>query len=185
MWQEFSSPNLDPNWQKSKKTRGVGWENVHKKLSHESNTLYLAYNIPLRLLYRSPPPNHPNFTLCAPQQRCTLHQDNNHSKQGRQRPNGGGQKFVCSLEPTVFAIFLLTTDFWQYNIVLFFHFRSFLRKLNMTTFLFNTPSFLFYFWCVFGSFFGIFRSASFNFLVSMHLCIYFSNFFGNLVSSSI
>ena len=55
MWQEFSSPNLDPNWQKSKKTRGVGWENVHKKLSHESNTLYLAYNIPLRLLYRSPP----------------------------------------------------------------------------------------------------------------------------------
>ena len=36
-----------------------------------------------------PPPTHPNFTLCAPQQRCTLHQDNNHSKQGRQRPNGG------------------------------------------------------------------------------------------------
>ena len=53
--QQFSYPNIDPNWQKSKKTRGVGWENVHKKLSYESNTLYLAYNIPLRLLYRSPP----------------------------------------------------------------------------------------------------------------------------------
>ena len=53
--QQFSSPNIDPNWQKSKKTRGVGWENVHKKLSHESNYLYFAYNIPLRLLYRSPP----------------------------------------------------------------------------------------------------------------------------------
>ncbi len=94
--QQFSSPNIDPNWQKSKKTRGVGWENAHKKLSYESNSLYLAYNIPLRLLYRppSPPPNHPNFTLCATQQRCTLHQDNNHSKQGRQRPNGGGQKFI-------------------------------------------------------------------------------------------
>ena len=55
MWQEFSSPSLDPNWQKSKKTRGVGWENEHKKLSCEQKPLYLSYNIPLRLLYRSPP----------------------------------------------------------------------------------------------------------------------------------
>ena len=55
--QELSYPNTHPNWQKSKKTRGVGWENLHKKLSSESNSLYLAYNIPLRVLYRSPPLN--------------------------------------------------------------------------------------------------------------------------------
>ena len=55
VWEEFYSPNFDPNWQKSKKTRGVGWENEHKKLSCEPNPLHLAYNIPLSLLYRSPP----------------------------------------------------------------------------------------------------------------------------------
>ena len=53
--QEFSSPNIHPNWQKSKKTRGVGWEKLHKKLSPESNDLYLAYNMTLRVLYRPPP----------------------------------------------------------------------------------------------------------------------------------
>ena len=55
VWEEFYSPNFDPNWEKSKKTRGVGWENEHKKLSCEPNPLHLAYNIPLSLLYRSPP----------------------------------------------------------------------------------------------------------------------------------
>jgi len=93
LWQELYSRNIHPNWQRSEKTRGMGGGNTHKKLSCEQKPLYLAYNIPLRLLFRSPPPNHPNFTLCAPQQRCTTHQDNNHSKQGRQRPNGGGKKF--------------------------------------------------------------------------------------------
>jgi hypothetical protein len=84
---------------------------------------------------------------------------------------GGGQKFVFSLEPTVIAIFLPITDFRQYNIVLFFHSRSFLRKLNVTTFVFTTTSFSFYFWFVFGSFFGFFRTASFTF---SSLCIFVS-----------
>ena len=55
LWQEFYSRNIDPNWQRSEKTRGVGGENTHKKLSCEPNSLHLAYNIPLSLLYRSPP----------------------------------------------------------------------------------------------------------------------------------
>ena len=40
---------------KHNKQEGVGWENVHKKLSPELNLPNLAYNIPLRVLYRSPP----------------------------------------------------------------------------------------------------------------------------------
>ena len=55
MCEELSSRNIDPNWPKSKKTRGVGWDNAHKKLSSDSNSLSFAHNIPLRVLYRSLP----------------------------------------------------------------------------------------------------------------------------------
>ena len=54
MCEELSSRNIDPNWPKSKKTRGGGWDNAHKKLSSDSNSLSLAHNIPLHVLYRSP-----------------------------------------------------------------------------------------------------------------------------------
>ena len=30
LWQELYSHNIDPNWQRSEKTRGMGWENTHK-----------------------------------------------------------------------------------------------------------------------------------------------------------
>ena len=55
LWQELYSRNIHPNWQRSEKTRGMGGGNTHKKLSCEQKPLYLSYNIPLRLLYRSPP----------------------------------------------------------------------------------------------------------------------------------
>ena len=55
LWQDLYSRNIHPNWQRSEKTRGMGRENTHKKLSCEQKPLYLSCNIPLRLLYRSPP----------------------------------------------------------------------------------------------------------------------------------
>ena len=55
LWQELYSRNIHPNCQRTEKTRWMGGENTHKKLSCEQKPLYLSYNIPLRLLYRSPP----------------------------------------------------------------------------------------------------------------------------------
>ena len=159
------------NWTNNSKKEGFGGAQHTQKVIPRTNLpLFGLQHAPTSPL-SNPPRSAPILALCPPLWRCTVCQDNNHSKQGRQRPNGGGQKFVFSLEPTVFGIFLLTPDFWQYNIVLFFHLRSFLRKLNLTTFVFNTPSFLLFFWFVFGSFFGFFRTASFIF---SSLCIFVS-----------
>ena len=55
LWLEFYSTNIDPNCQKSQKTRGLHWENKQQKLSWEPISLYLAYNMTPRLLYRTPP----------------------------------------------------------------------------------------------------------------------------------
>jgi hypothetical protein len=108
--QEFSSPNIHPNWQKSKKTRGVGWEKLHKKLSPESNDLYLAYNMTLRVLYRPPPLHHPVFTLCAPLWRCTLCQEHNTTSKQLPTTKEGGKKFFFVHLPPVRSIFLIITD---------------------------------------------------------------------------
>ncbi len=55
VWQELSSRYIDPNWQNRVKTRGLGGQNTQKKLFYEPNTLYLAYNMPPRLPYLTPP----------------------------------------------------------------------------------------------------------------------------------
>ena len=107
VWQEFSSRNTDASWAKNKKNNGERGKNRQKKLSSKPNHPSLAYNIPLRLLFRSPPPNPPNFTLCAQKQRCTTHQDNNHSKQGRQRPKRRRKKFFFSSNQPFFRSFSL------------------------------------------------------------------------------
>jgi hypothetical protein len=86
--QEFSSPNIHPNWQKGKKIRGVGWENLHKKLSPESNALCLAYNITLRVLYR-PPSSTTLSSHCVHRSlwRCTLCQE--HDSSSKRKRKGG------------------------------------------------------------------------------------------------
>ena len=55
VWHEFSSRNPDENWRRREKSKGLGGQNTHKKLSPEQLSLYLAYNMPPRLHYRSPP----------------------------------------------------------------------------------------------------------------------------------
>ena len=170
MWQEFSSPNLDPNWQKSKKTRGVGWENVHKKLSHESNTLYLAYNIPLRLLYRSPPLTtltshyvHRNSAAHFTKTTTTASKEDNdqmvedrsfffpptHRFRDLSRYNGLNVIQHCS----VFSLCL------------------FCKKKTYTSFCFNTPSFSFRCLSVFLGVLVFFWTTSFTFFF---LCSFLS-----------
>jgi hypothetical protein len=153
------------------KSKGLGGQNTHKKLSPEPLSLYLAYNMPPRLLYLTPPLCHPILALCPPLWRCTLCQDNNPIQQGSDNKNGRRTEVFFSLKPTVIPIFLPITDSTSYNIVLLFHYRFFLRIFNLTTFLFNTPSFSFSFWFVFSSFLGFFQTASFTFL---SLCIFVS-----------
>ena len=55
MWQDFSSRNTDENWRRREKTQRLAGQYTHKKLSPEHISLNLAYNMPPRLLYRSPP----------------------------------------------------------------------------------------------------------------------------------
>ena len=120
MCEELSSRNIHPNWPKSKKTRGGGWDNAHKKLSSDSNSLSLAHNIPLHVLYRSPPPNHPVFTLCAPLWRCTVCEEHNTtSKQLPTTKEGGKKSFFC-LNPPFSRIFHAVTE--QCNTTLFPYF---------------------------------------------------------------
>jgi hypothetical protein len=75
------------------------------------------------------------------------------------------------LKPTVIPIFLPITDSTSYNIVLLFHYRLFSKNFNLTTFVLNIPSFSFYFFLDFSSFFVFFQTASFTFL---SLCIFVS-----------
>ena len=55
VWHEFSSRNPDENWRRREKSKGLGGQNTHKKLSPEQLSLYLAYNMLPRLLYPTPP----------------------------------------------------------------------------------------------------------------------------------
>ena len=55
VWHEFSSRNPDENWRRREKSKGLGGQNTHKKLSPEQLSLYLAYNMPPRLLFLTPP----------------------------------------------------------------------------------------------------------------------------------
>ena len=130
VWDEFYSLNFDPNWQKSKKTRGVGWENEHKKLSCEPNPLHLAYNIPLRLLYRSPPLTtltshyvHRNSDAHLTKTTTTA------SKEGNDQMEED-RSFFC-LKLTVFEIFLAITELMSYNIFLFYSYRFFFGCLSV------------------------------------------------------
>ena len=110
VWHEFSSRNPDENWRRREKSKGLGGQNTHKKSSPEQLSLYLAYNMPPRLLYRTPPLCHPILALCPPLWRCTLCQDNNPRQQGSDNKNGRRAEVFFSLKPTVIPIFLPITD---------------------------------------------------------------------------
>ena len=107
-------------------------------------------------------------------------------QQARKTKNQRRRTEVCfSLQPTVFSIFLPTTDSRLYNIVLFFPYGFFSRKFYLTKFVFNTPSFSFSFRFVFPSFLFFFSDSVIYFFFYLHLCIFFTSSFGNVVSSSI
>jgi hypothetical protein len=139
---------------------------------------------PHRLLYLTPPLCHPNLALCPPLWWCTLCQDNNPRQQGSDNKNARRTEVSVSLKPTVITIFLLITDSKSYSIVLFFHYRFFRDFFNLTTLLFNTPSFSFSLVCFFFLF-CFFSDSVIYFFVCMHLCIDFTFSFGHFKSSSI
>ena len=160
-----------PNLAKKRKNKGDGGGKHTQKVILWTKTPLFVLQYPPTSPLSIPPPNHPNFTLCAPQQRCTPHQDNNHSKQGRQRPNGGGQKFF----------FPPTQRFWdlsrynRLNVIQHcsvFSLCLFCKKKTCTSFCFNTPSFSFSFLSVFFWVFGFFWTTSFTFFfLCSFLCI--------------
>ena len=163
LWLEFYSTNIDPNCQKSQKTRGLHWENKQQKLSWEPISLYLAYNMTPRLLYRTPPLCHPILALCPPLWRCTLCQEHDPRQQGSDNNKRGRlEVFVCP--PTN-----LYWDFSRYNkIFIIQHFSVF----SLSIFLFKIPSdninfystvFYLVFLFFFSSFFGFFWTTSFTF----------------------
>lgn len=57
----FSSRNTGENWQRSEKTKGLGGQNTHNKLSSQSISLFLAYNMQPRLIYLTHPPLPPSL----------------------------------------------------------------------------------------------------------------------------
>ena len=94
------------NWTNNSKKEGFGGAQHTQKVIPRTNLpLFGLQHAPTSPL-SNPPRSAPILALCPPLWRCTVCQDNNHSKQGRQRPNGGRQKFFfprtnrfCDLSP--------------------------------------------------------------------------------------
>ena len=170
MWQEFSSCNTDENERGTEKTKGLGGKTHTKSYAPNycpslwlTTILHVSSFEPTLVHITHRPMSSALAMNIGPRQQ---------PQQARKTKNQRRRTEVCfSLQPTVFSIFLPTTDSRLYNIVLFFPYGFFSRKFYLTTFVFNTPSFSFSFWFVFSSFLGFFQIASFTFL---SLCIFVS-----------
>ena len=75
VWRDFG-PHTHANTGQTQQTRGCWLGKRTQKVIPRTKSPQFGLQHPPTCPLSIPPPNHPNFTLCAPQQRCTPHQDN-------------------------------------------------------------------------------------------------------------
>ena len=175
------------HWRKrarNRENKGFGGAKHTQKVMPRTTVPLFGWQQSFTSPLSNPPLCTSHIALCPALWRWTLGLDNNHSKQGRQRTKGGGQKFVFPSNQPFFRSFSLQqtqgyTTLFCFFLMVFFQENFIWRNL----FLIHR-----HFPFLFGLFFlpfCFFSDSVIYFFFYLHLCIFFTSSFGNVVSSSI